>query len=85
MSDSEFNEQVEESEKLKPLMVAIESLVINDDTAFRALIILQHRIERLSDAVYEERPPYNAMALYYLASDLRNMLDEKEGYYQNPE
>lgn len=77
--------QIAEGEKSKALMTAITEFVTDDKTAFRAFAILQKQISRLSDAYYEKRQGRDLMALYYLSEDMREMLDEREGYYQMPD
>lgn len=73
-----------ETEKSELLMAAISEFVTDDKTAFRAFEILQEQVSRLSDAYYENRQGRDLMALYYLSEDMREMLDEREGYYQMP-
>lgn len=80
-----IDQQIAEGERSKPLMVAVTEFVTDDKTAFRAFAILQERISRLSDAYYENRQGRDLMALYYLSEDMREMLDEREGYYQMPD
>jgi len=80
-----IDQQIAEGEKSKALMAAITEFIEDDKTAFRAFAILQERISRLSDAYYEKRQGRDLMALYYLSEDMREMLDEREGYYQMPD
>jgi len=78
-TDAAFDRQYGEGRQSAALKTAIDAFVVDDKTAFRALRILHERFAQLS---YGEDC---IMPMYYLAEDIRDMLDEEAEYYKTPQ